>query len=165
MRTALLVAVLLGSAMNALAQTADVDAGLRMYRDGISPSGEPMTALVAGDVPVVGTQFSCENCHGRSGMGAAEGAYIVPPVAAQFLFVESPQPQRPAYDTDSLARVLRDGVTPSGRALSPQLMPRYSLADGGRSGIDGIPGHAVRREFTRCRRQSHSLCNGRHPGR
>jgi len=123
------VAMLLGNAVNALAQTADADAGLRMYRDGILPSGEPMTALVAGDVPVIGTQFSCESCHGRSGMGAAEGAYIVPPVAAQFLFVESPQPQRPAYDTDSLARVLRDGVTPSGRALSPELMPRYSLAD------------------------------------
>jgi hypothetical protein len=129
MRRVLLVAMLFGSAVNALAQTADVDAGLRMYRDGILPSGEPMTALVAGDVPVIGTQFSCESCHGRSGMGAAEGAYIVPPVAAQFLFVESPQPKRPAYDTDSLARVLRDGVTSSGRALSPELMPRYSLAD------------------------------------
>ena len=129
MRRLVFVAMLLGSAVNALAQTADVDAGLRMYRDGILPSGEPMTALVAGDVPVIGTQFSCESCHGRSGMGAAEGAYIVPPVAAQFLFVESPQPQRPAYDTDSLARVLRDGVTSSGRALSSQLMPRYSLAN------------------------------------
>ena len=129
MRTLLFAAMLLGSAVNALAQTAEVDAGLRMYRDGILPSGEPMTALVAGDVPVIGTQFSCESCHGRSGMGAAEGAYIVPPVAAQFLFVESPQPQRPAYDKDSLARVLRDGVTSSGRALSPQLMPRYRLAD------------------------------------
>jgi cytochrome c553 len=129
MRTLLFVAMLLGSAVNALAQTAGTDAGLRMYRDGILPSGEPMTALVAGDVPVVGTQFSCESCHGRSGMGAAEGAYIVPPVAAQFLFVESPQPKRPAYDIDSHARVLRDGVTPSGRALSPELMPRYRLGD------------------------------------
>lgn len=129
MRTLLFVAILCGSAVNALAQTAGADAGLRMYRDGILPSGEAMTALVAGDVPVVGTQFSCESCHGRSGMGAAEGAYIVPPVAAQFLFVESPQPKRPAYDTDSLARVLRDGVTPSGRALSPELMPRYRLAE------------------------------------
>lgn len=100
-----------------------------MYRDGILPSGEPMTALVAGDVPVVGTQFSCQSCHGRSGMGAAEGSYIVPPVAAQFLFVDSPQPKRPAYTTASLAQVLRDGVTPAGRTLSTELMPRYSLAD------------------------------------
>ena len=107
----------------------DAAAGRRMYREGILPSGEPLTAIVAGDVPVLGTQFSCQSCHGRSGMGAAEGSYIVPPVAAQFLFVESPQPKRPAYDTASLARLLREGVTPSGRALSPELMPHYRLAD------------------------------------
>jgi hypothetical protein len=125
----MLATVLIFAAVDAIGQTGDVEAGLRIYRDGILPSGEPMTALVAGDVPVIGTQFSCESCHGRSGMGTAEGAYVVPPVAAQFLFVESPQPKRPAYNTDSLARVLRDGVTPSGRALSPELMPRYRLAD------------------------------------
>ena len=88
-----------------------------------------MTALVGGDVPITGAQFSCESCHGRSGMGAAEGAFIVPPVAAQFLFVESPQPKRPAYDKASLARLMREGVTPSGRVLSPQLMPRYEMTD------------------------------------
>ena len=106
-----------------------VSAGERMYRGGVLLSGEPMTAIVAGDVPIVGTQFSCESCHGRSGMGAAEGDFVVPPIAAQFLFNESPQPKRPAYDRDSLARLLRDGVTPSGRVLSPELMPRYELPD------------------------------------
>ncbi len=105
------------------------DAGERLYREGITLSGEPMTALVGGDIPIIGTQFSCENCHGRSGMGAAEGPYVVPPVAAQFLFEPSPQPERPAYDRDSLAAVLRDGITPAGRVLSPELMPRYRLED------------------------------------
>lgn len=105
------------------------DAGERMYREGILVSGEPMTALVGGDIPIVGTQFSCENCHGRSGMGAAEGPYVVPPVAGQFLFAPSPQPERPAYDQDSLATLLRDGITPSGRMLSPELMPRYVIED------------------------------------
>ena len=105
------------------------DAGLDMYRSGVLPSGEPMTALVGGDVPVVGTQFSCENCHGRSGMGASEGAYVIPPVAAQFLFEASAQPERPAYDSATLARVLREGITPTGRELSPVLMPRYELSD------------------------------------
>lgn len=103
------------------------EAGERMYREGILVSGKPMTALVGGDIPVVGTQFSCENCHGRSGMGAAEGPYVVPPVAGQFLFAPSPQPERDAYNRESLARVLRDGVTPSGRVLLPELMPRYVL--------------------------------------
>lgn len=107
---------------------ASVDAGQQMYRDGILPSGEPMTAIVAGDVPVLGTQFSCESCHGRSGMGAAEGKYIVPPIAGQFLFAPSPQPARPAYTEESLARLLRDGETPGGRNLG-ELMPRYQLLD------------------------------------
>ena len=106
----------------------DSDAGRRMYRDGIRPSGEPLTALVAGDVPLLGTQFSCQNCHGRSGMGGSEGPYIVPATAGQILFAPSPQPKRPAYDQDSLAKVLRDGVDPTGRVLGP-LMPRYPLTD------------------------------------
>lgn len=110
-------------------QSVDTKAGLHMYRDGILPSGAPMTALVGGDVPVVGTQFSCENCHGRSGMGASEGAFVIPPVAAQFLYEDSAQPERPAYDHASLARVLREGVTPGGRTLSVELMPRYAVSD------------------------------------
>ena len=133
---ALLAAVVLGcggvdedTAVVEGADEPDPDAGRRMYREGVLPSGQPLTAIVAGDVPVLGTQFSCQSCHGRSGMGASEGAYIVPSVAAQFLFVESPQPKRPAYNTESLARVLRDGVTPSGRTLSQELMPRYRLED------------------------------------
>jgi hypothetical protein len=103
--------------------------GERMYREGVLPSGKPMTALIAGDVPIVGTQFSCESCHGRSGMGASEGSFVVPPVAGQFLFEPSPQPARPAYDRDSLAQLLREGSTPAGRMLSPELMPRYELTD------------------------------------
>ncbi|MEJ2273054.1 MAG: cytochrome c [Woeseiaceae bacterium] len=106
-----------------------VSPGERMYRDGVLSTGEPMTAIVAGDVSITGTQFSCESCHGRSGMGASEGDFVVPPVAGQFLFAPSPQPARPAYDRDSMARLLRDGVTPSGRALSVELMPRYEMSD------------------------------------
>jgi hypothetical protein len=106
----------------------NADAGRQMYREGILPSGEPMTAIVAGDVPVLGTQFSCESCHGRSGMGAAEGKYIVPAIAGQFLFAPSPQPARPAYTQDSLARLLREGETPGGRKLG-ELMPLYKLTD------------------------------------
>jgi len=99
-----------------------------MYRDGLLPSGQPLTAVVAGDVEILGTQFSCESCHGRSGMGATEGSYIVPPIAGQFLFVESPQPPRPAYTNKSLAKLLREGVTPGGRDLG-ELMPRYKMSD------------------------------------
>jgi hypothetical protein len=129
-RILVLAACLAAGPLAAVGAVTAEEAGLRMYRDGVLPSGEPMTALVAGDVPVVGTQFSCERCHGRSGMGASEGAYVVPPVAAPFLLHESPQPKRPAYDAESLGRLLRDGVTPSGRQLSVELMPRYQVDDG-----------------------------------
>lgn len=128
----LLVLVLSGcNSDSSSSDSADIpsaDAGRDMYRKGIRPSGEPMTAIVAGDVPVLGTQFSCESCHGRSGMGAAEGKYIVPPIAGQFLFAPSPQPARPAYTQESLARLLRDGETPGGRNLG-ELMPLYEMSD------------------------------------
>jgi len=122
------IAIGMMAAVAASANESASDDGRRMYRDGVLPSGKPLTAIVAGDVPVLGTQFSCQGCHGRSGMGGAEGAYIVPAIAGQFLFAASPQPARPAYDQDSLARLLRDGVTPGGRQLS-SLMPRYLLSD------------------------------------
>lgn len=111
-----------------IANASDSDDGRHIYRHGILPSGEALTAIVAGDVPILGTQFSCRSCHGQSGMGAAEGTYLVPPIAGQFLFAESPQPARPAYDKESLARLLRDGITPGGRQLS-ELMPRYQLGE------------------------------------
>ena len=113
---------------NEVGDAPDLDDGRRMYQDGKLPSGEPLTAIVAGDVPVLGTQFSCESCHGRSGMGASEGKYIVPPIAGQFLFAPSPQPARPAYTEESLARLLREGMTPDGRYLG-ELMPLYKLTD------------------------------------
>lgn len=110
------------------AQRDPVDPGLQIYRDGLLPSGEPLTAVVAGGVAVSGTHFNCEGCHGRSGMGGAEASYVVPPIAGPFLFTPSPQPSRPAYDLDSLASVLRDGITPGGRVLDT-LMPRYDFPD------------------------------------
>jgi hypothetical protein len=61
-------------------------------------------------------------------MGASEGKYIVPPIAGRFLFAPSPQPERPAYTQDSLARLLREGETPGGRKLG-ELMPLYKLTD------------------------------------
>jgi cytochrome c553 len=124
----LLAALLAGCGAGNHPGTDPPSAGERIYRQGLLPSGEPLTAIVAGDVPVVGTRFACQSCHGRSGMGVYESSYVVPPISAQFLFVPSPQPARPAYNVQSLARVLRDGTTPGGRTLD-RLMPRYRLGD------------------------------------
>jgi hypothetical protein len=130
--------------------------GERMYREGIGTDGEPLRAIVAGDVPVDGRMFSCVNCHRRSGIGSKEGAVITWPVNGKELFVPrrrtgawrqsaekkgpgSPErwslpPQyqvpdaRPAYTEETLAAVIRGGVDPTGRQLNT-VMPRFELGD------------------------------------
>ena len=108
--------------------SADLDIGRALYQDGLRANGEPLTAIVTGDVEILGTQFSCNGCHGISGMGSREASIIVPIIAGPILFSPAVQPERPAYDIESLATVLRDGITPSGRQID-RLMPRYRLSD------------------------------------
>lgn len=117
--------MLLAAASPSPAADTEVAVGRRVFREGRLASGEPVTAVVAGDVPVSGSQLSCQSCHGRSGMGAGEGEIRVPPASA-LLFEPSPQRRRGAYDAASLARALESGRDPEGRALDP-LMPRYRL--------------------------------------
>lgn len=131
----------------------DVESGKRIYREGILPSGEPVRAVLQGDVAVEGKQFSCAACHRRSGLGSSEGSVLVPPLTEASLYrekdwrradlfrklyqevqtkpfvarVHDPRP-RPAYTDETLAVALREGRDPSGRAFGP-LMPRYLLSD------------------------------------
>ena len=129
--------------------------GRRMYEEGILPSGEPMQAVVKGDIPVPGTSFTCVSCHMRSGLGSLEGGVYTTPTNGRTLYAprEAPTktnpasrvmsmadpenrkqqkaprpPGRPAYTDESLAAVLRGGVDPTGRVLDP-VMPRYHLRD------------------------------------
>lgn len=130
--------------------------GERMYRKGILPSGEPIQAMVSTDVPVDGRMFTCVNCHQRSGLGSEEGSVITWPINGKELFIPRrrtgawsaarqkqgpgaserwalpPQYQaadaRPEYTEETLARVLREGVDPTGRILE-RAMPRYQIND------------------------------------
>lgn len=113
--------------------------GERMYRDGILPSGEPMQAVVKGDIPVLGTAFACASCHLRSGLGSFEGKVYTPPTNGATLFkprtmlykwikVIAMPHRRPAYTDASLADVLWTGVDPAGKTLD-DIMPRYMLEE------------------------------------
>jgi hypothetical protein len=147
----MLSAILLGLAVaSAAAPDAadDVRLGEKMYREGLLPSGAPMQASVKGDVPAQGTMFSCVTCHLRSGMGSAEGAVKAPSISGPRLYAprlrfpkaprrRKPREQatapdpivlRPAYTDETLARAVREGIDPSGRALDAA-MPRYRLEE------------------------------------
>lgn len=122
--------------------------GERMYREGILPSGEPMQALVQVDIPVEGTMFTCDNCHLTSGLGTVEGTIITLPTNGAKLYrtlrvgaenetnparMQLSKPFqggdiRPAYNDETLAEALWNGVSPTGRELDWN-MPRYLLED------------------------------------
>ena len=129
--------------------------GEKMYREGILPSGEPMQAIVKGDIPAPGTAFTCVSCHMRSGLGSVEGGVFTTPTNSKTLYQArdlpgagnnrrnagmtmtsknaaapaiQPPRARPAYTDETLADVLRGGKDPSGRILD-MIMPRYNLSD------------------------------------
>lgn len=114
-----------------------VDAGKRIYREGLLPSGEPLRGRLHNGVELSGAAAACAVCHRRSGLGGGEGQNTVRPIAGRLLFETPPGrtglppiavENRPAYTRATLARALRDGVNPAGRKLDA-LMPRYALSD------------------------------------
>lgn len=104
--------------------------GRQIYRQGILANGNPVEAYVMGDIKVLGTQFTCLNCHGRSGMGGGEGKTFTLAINPAALFTprDSMYLERSAYDDESLAASIRQGETPEGIALTPE-MPTYNLPD------------------------------------
>lgn len=115
--------------------------GKQIYLTGQLPSGEAIQAIVGGDSPVNGDQFSCVSCHRRSRLGTSEGAKQVPPLTATALFKPAEMSvtrgvlpkafkytgsTRTPYTDETLAKAIRDGVDPLGRKFDP-LMPRYTL--------------------------------------
>lgn len=124
----LLFSALIAAAANA-ALAAD-NAGQRIYRDGMLPSGQPLHGTLQNGVALSGAAAACSVCHRRSGLGGGEGQRTVRPIAGRLLFTQplSGTASRPTYTLATLGRALRDGVDPSGRALDA-LMPRFELDD------------------------------------
>lgn len=116
--------------------------GERIYREGILPSGEPLSVLAKGDVSIPGTSFACVSCHLRSGLGSLDEGVFSPPVNGEKLYKPLQQrykgyeqkpkytlPQlRPAYTDETLMSAIRSGIDPAGRALN-NVMPRYPFED------------------------------------
>jgi mono/diheme cytochrome c family protein len=104
--------------------------GRQIYRQGILANGEPAEARVMGDIKVLGTQFTCLNCHGRSGMGGAEGKTFTLAInpAALFNPREDVYLERSAYDDKTLEIAIRTGKTPEGKSLR-SAMPVYNLPE------------------------------------
>jgi cytochrome c553 len=142
-------------AMAAVAEPDDeslIETGRRIYEDGVMPDGKPLLAMRTEGFVMEGRYAACVSCHRRSGMGSVEGnidsTVLVPPVAGPVLFAASrfayseldkghhyiPNDAwervltRTAYDRQSLARSLREGIDPDGNKLVAP-MPLYNLDD------------------------------------
>ncbi len=120
--------------------------GERMYRKGLLPSDSAMQSFVAGNIPLVGTTFTCVSCHLRSGTGSYEDGVVTLPTNGASLFhpffknlrtltaAERDNlnlqlaPSRPAYTDETLAIAIRCGTDPTGRKFNP-VMPRYDLSE------------------------------------
>jgi ABC-type branched-subunit amino acid transport system substrate-binding protein len=106
--------------------------GKSIYLTGISPSGQPIKARLAGsstDVPAA--VLTCGNCHGRDGVGKAEGGITPATITWEELTkdygLSHPSGRRrPAYDIRSVRRAITMGLDPAGRTLDPS-MPRYAF--------------------------------------
>lgn len=123
-----------------------IEAGQRLYEQGVLPDGSPLHAVRPEGIVLEGELAACVSCHRRSGLGTIEGTTLAPPVAGPVLFKASkyatvaldpthhylPRASweramtRPAYDAVSLAQAVREGLDPAGRELEAP-MPRYAL--------------------------------------
>ncbi|HET7403959.1 MAG TPA: ABC transporter substrate-binding protein [Usitatibacter sp.] len=110
-------------------------AGRRVYIEGTSPAGQEITAEVgmAGAV-LPGTAVPCANCHGRDGLGRAEGGVVPPPIVWSQLtqsygLVHENGRAHPPFDEASAARAITQGLDPAGNRLD-SAMPRFHMDPG-----------------------------------
>ena len=111
----------------------DQAAGRRLYLEGITPSGEPLRALVGfGQTPLSGQAVACGNCHGADGKGRAEGGVL--PLEVGWEELAKPyghshpggRKHGPFTET-SFLRAVNEGLDPAGNRLDWS-MPRYALS-------------------------------------
>lgn len=118
---------------NALSLTPEESAGKRLYREGLSSSGEPLMARVgAADILLPAKSMPCANCHGNDGQGRPEGGIRPPDITWSRLSAPYGQQQvngrdYPAYSDAGVARAVQEGRDPANQRLDPA-MPRFVLS-------------------------------------
>lgn len=131
--TALALALLVALPAAAAELTEQQQRGKAIYHRGVSPSGEPVRALVGtAGVPLPASSFPCATCHGRDGKGREESG-IVPSdirwsrLARSYGGSTAKGRRFSAYDEASLARAITVGLDPTGNRLNED-MPRFRMA-------------------------------------
>ncbi|MDZ5436474.1 ABC transporter substrate-binding protein [Pseudomonas fluorescens] len=129
----LLIQVGISLTVQALPLTPSESAGKRLYREGVSASGEPIMARVgAAGMLLPATSLPCANCHGADGLGRPEGGVRPPELTWSRLSSTYGQQQvngrtYPAYTDRTLARAVQEGRDPGNNRLDPA-MPRFVLS-------------------------------------
>jgi len=114
-----------------------------LYRKGVLPSGAPLVGQRASGMLVKGADAACVNCHRRSGLGAAEGQIVIPPITGRYLFRPADSAnddmdfryvpgyinlRRQPYTDVTLAAAIRSGIGRDGKPLA-EVMPRFDIDD------------------------------------
>ena len=131
----MLCAAALGSAPATAedAPSGDAARGKLVYARGVSPSGDPLRAIVVGSIDVPAEQHACAQCHGTEGRGGEQGGILVPDIRSDRLRAPYGVPTllggvRPPYDDAALERAIQGGVHSGGQPLD-EVMPRYVISD------------------------------------
>lgn len=124
----------------------DQAAGRRLYLEGVTPSGEPLRALIGfGQTPLSGQAVACGNCHGADGKGRAEGGVL----PAEIGWEELTKPyghshptgrKHGAFGEATFLRAVNEGLDPAGNRLD-WAMPRYALS---RADAEALVAHLKR---------------------
>ena len=108
--------------------------GKRIYAQGESASGAPVTALVArGGTPIAASLLPCSGCHGEDGKGRPEGGVKPSNITWEILTASYGHDHdygrsHPAFDEMLLARSIIIGRDPANNELDTA-MPRYSMSE------------------------------------
>jgi len=135
MKNALILGLLIFASLTAqaLPLSPSESAGKRLYREGVSASGEPIMARIgAAGMLLPATSLPCANCHGADGLGRPEGGVRPPDLSWSRLTSRYGQQQingrtYPAYTDGTLVRAVQEGLDPGNNRLDPA-MPRFVLS-------------------------------------